>query len=104
MGKKPPTRIMRENPDIDQLKRQGRGIARSLSRVVHGSGRACEGRNSELIALLEQYGGWIDAGSTGYARQTEIARKVLAGEIAAHLEPNDFSGRTVAEQLLWECH
>jgi hypothetical protein len=25
----------------------------------------------------------------------------LAGEIEAHLEPNDFSGRTVAEQLLW---
>jgi hypothetical protein len=26
---------------------------------------------------------------------------MLAGEIDAHLEPNDFSGRTVAEQLLW---
>ena len=33
--------------------------------------------------------------------QTEIARKMLAGEIDPHLEPNDFSGRTVAEQLLW---
>jgi hypothetical protein len=54
-----------------------------------------------MIALLEQYGGWIDPGSTGYARQTEIARKMLAGEIDPHLEPNDFSGRTVAEQLLW---
>jgi ankyrin repeat protein len=63
--------------------------------------RAYGGGNSELIALLEEYGGWIDAGSAGYARQTEIARKMLAGEIDAHLEPNDFSGRTVAEQLLW---
>jgi ankyrin repeat protein len=63
--------------------------------------RAYVGRNSEPIALLEQYGGWIDPGSAGYARQTEIARKMLAGEIDAHLEPNDFSGRTVAEQLLW---
>ena len=63
--------------------------------------RAYAGGNSELIALLEQYGGWIDPGSAGYARQTEIARKMLAGEIDAHLEPNDFSGRTVAEQLLW---
>jgi hypothetical protein len=26
---------------------------------------------------------------------------MLAGEIDPHLEPNDFSGRTVAEQLLW---
>ena len=63
--------------------------------------RAYAAGNPELIALLEQYGGWIDAGSAGYARQTEIARKMLAGEIDAHLEPNDFSGRTVAEQLLW---
>ena len=59
------------------------------------------GRNPEMIALIEQYGGWIDPGSAGYARQTEIARKMLAGEIDPHLEPNDFSGRTVAEQLLW---
>jgi ankyrin repeat protein len=63
--------------------------------------RAYEGRNPEMIALIEQYGGWIDPGSAGYARQTEIARKMLAGEIDPHLEPNDFSGRTVAEQLLW---
>lgn len=63
--------------------------------------RAYDGRNPEMIALIEQYGGWIDPGSAGYARQTEIARKMLAGEIDPHLEPNDFSGRTVAEQLLW---
>jgi ankyrin repeat protein len=63
--------------------------------------RAYDGRNSDMIALIEQYGGWIDPGSAGYARQTEIAQKMLAGEIDPHLEPNDFSGRTVAEQLLW---
>jgi len=63
--------------------------------------RAYDGRNPEMIALLDQYGGWIDPGAAGYARQTEIARKMLAGEIDPHLEPNDFSGRTVAEQLLW---
>jgi len=63
--------------------------------------RAYVAGSSELIALLEKYGGWIDPGSAGYARQTEIARKMLAGEIEVHLEPNDFSGRTVAEQLLW---
>jgi ankyrin repeat protein len=63
--------------------------------------RAYVGRNPEMIALIERNGGWIDPGSAGYARQTEIARKMLAGEIDPHLEPNDFSGRTVAEQLLW---
>jgi len=63
--------------------------------------RAYDTRNPQMIALLEKYGGWIDPGGAGYARQTEIARKMLAGEIDPHLEPNDFSGRTVAEQLLW---
>ena len=63
--------------------------------------RAYVGRNPEMIALIERYGGWIDAGSAGYARQTEIARKMLAGEIDPHVDPNDFSGHTVAEQLLW---
>ena len=63
--------------------------------------RAYDGRNPEMIALIEQYGGWIDPGSAGYARQTEIARRMLAGEMMPHLEPNDFSGHSVAEQLLW---
>jgi ankyrin repeat protein len=63
--------------------------------------QAFTGRDPEMIALMEQYGGWIDAGSAGYARQTEIARKMLAGKIDPHLEPNDFSGHAVAEQLLW---
>lgn len=63
--------------------------------------RAYNGRNPQMIALIEKYGGWIDAESAGYAHQTEIARKMLAGEMDAHLRPNDFSGRTTAEQLLW---
>jgi ankyrin repeat protein len=63
--------------------------------------RAYSDSNPDMIALMEQYGGWIDCGAAGYARQTEIARKMLAGTIDPHLDPNDFSGRTVAEQLLW---
>jgi ankyrin repeat protein len=63
--------------------------------------KAYEEHNSEKISLIERYGGWIDPYSTGYARQVEMARKMLAGEIDAHLTPNDFSGHTVAEQLLW---
>ncbi len=63
--------------------------------------RAYDSRNPELIALIQKYGGWIDASAAGYAGQTEMARKMLAGEIDPHLEPNDMSGHTVAEQLLW---
>ena len=58
--------------------------------------RAYDGRNPEMIALIEQYGGWIDPGSAGYARQTDIARRMLAGEMPPHLEANDFSGGSVA--------
>jgi ankyrin repeat protein len=63
--------------------------------------KAYEANNAEMIALMQEHGGWIDAGSAGYARQTEIAKKMLAGELESHIEPNDFSGHTVAEQLLW---
>jgi len=63
--------------------------------------RAYESRDPEMIALMQQYGGWIDPGAAGYARQMEIARKMLAGEIDPHITPNGFSGHTVAEQLLW---
>jgi ankyrin repeat protein len=63
--------------------------------------RAYHGGNPEMIALIERHGGWIHPGQAGYARQTEIARKMLAGEIDPHLVPDDFSGHTVAEQLLW---
>ena len=63
--------------------------------------RAYSDNKPEMIALMQQYGGWIDAGAAGYARQVEIARKMLAGEIDPHMERNDFYGQTVAEQLLW---
>ena len=63
--------------------------------------RAYEGGNSDFIALMEKYGGKLDPGSAGYARQVDMARKMLAGEIDPPIEPNDFSGHTIAEQLLW---
>jgi len=57
--------------------------------------------NPEMIALVRDHGGWIDAGSAGYARQVDLARKMLAGEIDGHVDPPLSSGHTVAEQLLW---
>jgi len=63
--------------------------------------RAYDEGRPEMVALIEQHGGWLDASAVGYARKTEMARRMLDGEIDPHLEPNDFSGHTVAEQLLW---
>ncbi len=63
--------------------------------------KAYGGGNSEMIALIEQYGGWIAAGLAADLGKTEIARKMLAGEIDAHLETNVFSASAVAEELLY---
>jgi hypothetical protein len=53
------------------------------------------------IDLMVQHGGWIDAGSVGYIRNVELARRMLHGEVDPHLESGTFSGETVAEQILW---
>ena len=63
--------------------------------------RAYCGGNPEMIALVERHGGWLDPGAAGYARQTDMARRMLAGEIDPHFTEDGSSGRTVAEQLLW---
>jgi len=49
-----------------------------------------------MIDLMVQHGGWIDAGSVGYMRNVELARRMLQGEVDPHLE----SG-TVEEAILW---
>ncbi len=54
--------------------------------------KAYGGGNSEMIALIEQYGGWIAAGLAGDLGKTEIARKMLAGEIDPHLDDKCFLG------------
>jgi hypothetical protein len=53
-----------------------------------------------MIELMVKHGGWIDAASVGYLREVEIARRMLAGELDPHLEP-DAGSQTVAEQILW---
>src|SRR6188474_1176785 len=54
-----------------------------------------------MIDLMVEHGGWIDAGSVGYIRNVELARRMLQGEMDPHLESGTFSGETVAEQILW---
>ena len=58
-------------------------------------------KDQAMIQLLESHGGVLDAASVGYLRQTEIARRMLAGELDPHLETGKFSGENVSEQLLW---
>jgi len=53
-----------------------------------------------MIDLMVEHGGWIDAGSAGYIRNVELARRMLQGEIDPHLEPGASSGQVV-EAILW---
>jgi hypothetical protein len=66
LNRTPPARAMRENPDLHQLKRQAKELVEAY-------------RASLPDAVAEV-----------------IARRMLAGEVEPHLEPDDFSGRTVA--------
>ena len=54
----------------------------------------------KMIELLERHGGLVAPTSAGIFRHTELARRMLAGEVAFSMS-DTFAGRTVAEQLLW---
>ena len=73
---------------------------------VHTSGtslfKAYSQKKWAFVKLLEQHGGFLDAISAGFARQTEAAKQLLADEAAGRLRPGAVTpGRTVAEDLLW---
>jgi ankyrin repeat protein len=53
----------------------------------------------KMLALLERYGGVPTATTAGLFRQTDLARKMLAGEARCRMD--GVGGETVAEQLLW---
>ena len=53
----------------------------------------------KMLALLARYGGIPTATTAGLFRQTDLARKMLAGE--ARYRMDGVGGETVAEQLLW---
>jgi ankyrin repeat protein len=53
----------------------------------------------KMLALLTRYGGVPTATTAGLFRQTELARKMLAGEARHRMD--GVGGETVAEQLLW---
>jgi ankyrin repeat protein len=56
-------------------------------------------RDWEMVALLERYGGIACATTPGLFRQTELARRMLAGEAPYRLD--GVGGDTLGEQLLW---
>ena len=53
----------------------------------------------KMVELLERYGGVTNATTAGLYRQTDLARRMLAGEAKYRLD--GVGGDTLAEQLLW---
>jgi len=70
---------------------------------VYASGdpvfQAYSQRDWTMVRLLERYGGVANATTAGLYRETELARKMLAGEAEFRLD--GVGGDTLAEQLLW---
>lgn len=70
---------------------------------VYASGdpvfQAYDKRDWKMIELLQRHGGVPEATTAGLFRQTELARKMLAGE--AKYGNEGVGGDTLPEQLLW---
>lgn len=70
---------------------------------VYASGdpvfQAYDKQDWKMVDLLQRYGGVPEATTAGLFRQTELARKMLAGE--AKYGSEGVGGDTLAEQLLW---
>jgi ankyrin repeat protein len=70
---------------------------------VYASGdpmfQAYHKRDWAMVELLQRYGGVVEASTAGLFRQTELARKMLSGEVNYGLEGD--GGDTLAEQMLW---
>jgi hypothetical protein len=61
--------------------------------------QAYDKRDWAMVELLRRYGGVAEASTAGLFRQTELARKMLAGEVNYGTE--GVGGDTMAEQMLW---
>jgi ankyrin repeat protein len=70
---------------------------------VYASGdpvfQAYSQRDWRMVELLARYGGVPEASTAGLYRQTELARKMLAGEASYRTE--GAGGQTLGQQLLW---
>jgi hypothetical protein len=54
-----------------------------------------------MVEMLRAKGGHIDAIAAGLYRETELAGKMLSGELDPMLDDDILAGKTVAEELLW---
>jgi ankyrin repeat protein len=64
--------------------------------------RAYASTDAAMVQLIESYGGFLDAASAGFLRQTELARRMLADEDAGRLREGIVpAGAKLAETLLW---
>jgi ankyrin repeat protein len=64
--------------------------------------KACEVRDSAMVALLEKYGAVVDASTAGILRLTDKARQLLEDEAAGRLrEGTHAPGWPLAEELLF---
>jgi ankyrin repeat protein len=58
-------------------------------------------RNQRMQKLMLDHGGALSPESVGLYRQTDRARRLLDGSETIAVNPNSYSGPTLAEQLLW---
>ena len=72
---------------------------------VYASGtpvyQAYGARDWKMAELLQRYGGWPNGTVAGLYRQTDLAKRLLAGEVDRPVPDGMFVGRPLAEELLW---
>jgi ankyrin repeat protein len=58
-------------------------------------------RDWKMVELLQRYGGRPNGTVAGLYRQTELAKRLLAGEAGTPAPDGMFAGKPLAEELLW---
>jgi hypothetical protein len=58
-------------------------------------------RDWKMVRLLEQYGGTPNGTVAGLYRQTELARRLIAGTAGNPVPDGMFAGKPLGEELLW---
>ena len=58
-------------------------------------------RDWKMVELLERHGGRPNGTLAGLYRQTDLAKRLLAGEAGAAAPDQMFEGKPLAEELLW---
>ena len=62
---------------------------------------ALAAKDSEMVNLLERYGGFADAATVGHLRLTDQARRMFADQDAGRLREGSFTNASLEWELLW---